>query len=328
MGTYSGGAGTELSPYQIGTQADLVELFGTSTDWDKYFIQTADIDLTSQSSWTPIGNSSTKFTGQYDGDTKTISNLAFISSGDFYGFFGYIGGATMKNIVVDDFQLSVGASSSSGAFIGVAETGTITNCAILNSTVTVSHTSNKDYVGVFIGNHTGTAITKSFAKDCVLDLDSVGAGSTKFGIFCGARNGGTFADCFSTGTITRDESTSEYIGGFSGSSYSTADRCFSIATFDGSEAVSTGGFSGKTGGTDSDCFFDSTVAGFTDTSTGVPKTTTEMKTQSTFTNYDFDDVWVMGDSGYPELQWYSSGGGGGIKSSITTRVYNSLGIGM
>ena len=31
-----------------------------------------------------------------------------------------------------------------------------------------------------------------------------------------------------------------------------------------------------------------------------------MKTQSTFTNWDFDDVWVMdteGD-GYPGLQWY------------------------
>jgi len=42
-GTYSGGSSTEANPYQIFTTDDLIELSNTSGDWDKHFIQTAEI---------------------------------------------------------------------------------------------------------------------------------------------------------------------------------------------------------------------------------------------------------------------------------------------
>ena len=106
-GTYSGGSGTSGDPYQISNTADLIELSKTSGDWSKYFIQTADIsfnadesqvdwdddgtatwDADDQLGFSPIGNSTTKFTGSYDGGGYTIDNL-FINrpSTENVGFF-------------------------------------------------------------------------------------------------------------------------------------------------------------------------------------------------------------------------------------------------
>ena len=44
-GTYGGGSGTELLPYQIGSLGNWQELMTTSGDWDKHFILTADVNL-------------------------------------------------------------------------------------------------------------------------------------------------------------------------------------------------------------------------------------------------------------------------------------------
>jgi len=79
------GDGTSGNPYQIATWQNLYWISLNSSSWDKYFEQTADIDLSAASpaistwdsnqGWTPIGNSTTKFTGNYDGDNQTISGL-------------------------------------------------------------------------------------------------------------------------------------------------------------------------------------------------------------------------------------------------------------
>ena len=75
------GSGTEGDPYQIDTLNNLYWITQNSGEWDAYYIQTANIDASSSSSWdsnagfTPIGNSSTQFTGSYDGDGYTIDSL-------------------------------------------------------------------------------------------------------------------------------------------------------------------------------------------------------------------------------------------------------------
>src|SRR4030042_1507990 len=78
---YSGGSGTADDPYQIATAADLIALGGTPGDYDKHFILTADIDLTTYCSdnaapaWRPVGTYDLAFTGVFDGASRTISNL-------------------------------------------------------------------------------------------------------------------------------------------------------------------------------------------------------------------------------------------------------------
>ena len=54
-------------------------------------------------------------------------------------------------------------------------------------------------------------------------------------------------------------------------------------------------------------FYDATTSGQSDTGKGTGKTTAEMKTEATFTNWDFDTIWDIDTSGtindaYPYLR--------------------------
>lgn len=63
MATYSGGAGTSASPYQIKTKEDLNTLAATSEDWTKYFILMKDVAFTAASTKT-IGNGGPQESGR------------------------------------------------------------------------------------------------------------------------------------------------------------------------------------------------------------------------------------------------------------------------
>ena len=99
--TAPSGSGTSENPYQIATLANLYWLSQNSTEWSKYYTQTANIDASATASWfsnagwLPIE----LFQGTYDGGGKTISGLT-ISRGatDYIGLFGKTNGATLKNI--------------------------------------------------------------------------------------------------------------------------------------------------------------------------------------------------------------------------------------
>lgn len=78
---------------------------GSGTDgWTLYahYRQTADIDLASVSNWTPIGTDAAPFTGSYDGNGFTISNLKINApTEDYQGLFGELSsGAVVKNVGV------------------------------------------------------------------------------------------------------------------------------------------------------------------------------------------------------------------------------------
>jgi hypothetical protein len=82
---YSGGKGTLDDPYRIATVDNLLYLLATSTDWDKSFILTADIDLTGNTfEKAPIAPDTddatdefqgTSFSGTFDGNGHAIRNL-------------------------------------------------------------------------------------------------------------------------------------------------------------------------------------------------------------------------------------------------------------
>ena len=120
---YSGGDGTSGNPFQIGSKADLltfmndVSLPGRSA----HYILTVDIDLTGES-WTPIGTMTTPFTGSFDGNSHTISNLTLayttLLDTEAVGMFGVCENCSISdlnlstvtfNIFSDDATLMVGA---------------------------------------------------------------------------------------------------------------------------------------------------------------------------------------------------------------------------
>ena len=108
---------------------------GTFTSADKAVL-TADIDCSSITDWTPIGNggmstwthnslttTGASFSGTFDGQGHSITNLAmnFSSSGSYaaYGFFGVIeDGATVKNLTFAS-TCSMNVAASYGSSFGV-----------------------------------------------------------------------------------------------------------------------------------------------------------------------------------------------------------------
>lgn len=109
-GQYSGGIGTQFSPYQISSVADWMELTmpTSSSDWDEYFILTQDIDfegaaiipIASDMDLSTDGFQETAFTGVIDGGGHLLQNFWIGQPDrDYVGLFGYIGdGAEIKNM--------------------------------------------------------------------------------------------------------------------------------------------------------------------------------------------------------------------------------------
>jgi len=354
-GTYSGGAGTSGDPYKIATTADLIELSKTSTDWasGKYFIQTAYIsfddneqlvdwdndgtanwDTEDQLGFSPIGFS-TNFSGNYDGQSYTITNL-FInrSASSLIGLFGFIKGATISNIGL--LNVNITGQSYAGGLAGRSETtgSTINNC-FTTGTVTAS----SDYIGGLIGYSAYTNITNSYSTCNVSGNLCVGGfagnnvtstasikysystgsvtGNTAVGGFVGGNSTfSTVSNCYSLGNVTRSSGTDVNIGGFVGDNYyGSITNGFSIGkVIYGSTTQTNKGFVGSlNAGTTTNCFWDTDVSGSsTSEGTATGKTTSQMKTEATFTgaSWDFgsdETDWVMSSNitfiKYPTLRW-------------------------
>jgi hypothetical protein len=353
VNTYSGGTGTPNDPYQIATVGNLLHMSATPADWDKHFIVTADIDLTGLTfTQAPIAPDTdnfnlefqgTQFTGVFDGNDHTISNLTIAASTkDFVGLFGYVGYVgQIFNLGIENVTMTgdeyvgglVGRNEGSltfcsatgsvtiegsavryvGGLVGYNNSGTLTSCSASGS---VSRVSDYSYaVGGLVGGNDGT-LTSCYATG------SVTAGGYYAGGLVGRNYRGTLTSCYATGAVIGYD----YVGGLVGYNYGTLTSCYAIGSVTCYFYV--GGLVGyNDGGTINASFWDTQTSGQETSYGGEGKTTAEMMTQSTFTaaGWDFDPaaidgnpaVWKMTSEGsaYPTLAWqpdvntYSGGDG-------------------
>ena len=96
-----------------------------------------DIDMSGQA-WTPIGNASTNmtpaYTGTFDGAGHTIRNLSTTS--DYAGLFGGIRGGSVKNLTLENPQIS-GSQDAGGIVATISyNSNTIENCHVEGGSVT------------------------------------------------------------------------------------------------------------------------------------------------------------------------------------------------
>ena len=92
---YSGGTGEPNDPYLISAAADINEIGTHTEDWDDCFLLIADINLIdyNETNFNIIGNTSTSFSGMFDGNSHIISNFTHTSTDtDYIGLFGCVGG--------------------------------------------------------------------------------------------------------------------------------------------------------------------------------------------------------------------------------------------
>lgn len=148
------GTGTLTDPYQICTSEQLASLSSNANSnvWNKYFKLMNNLDMTA-SNVNPIGNSDSAFSGYFDGNNKTISavtinNTSLANS----GFFGVLQNATVKNLILSNFNItnSTVLANNTGLLVGKAmDSNVIEN-------VTISGAVSGSTVGGIIGFHTGT----------------------------------------------------------------------------------------------------------------------------------------------------------------------------
>lgn len=174
---------------------------------------TADIDL-ADSAWTPIGTSSTQYSGSFDGEGHTISGLSISSAENNVGLFGYIGAdGSVLNLNIMGSVASTGSSANTGAVAGYNE-GNIENCS---SSAAVS---GKYRTGGIAGYNSGT-ISK-----CI-NNGEIGNGSTACSSIGGIagynKTPGSIVLSVNTGTVTNSGSY-KYTGGIAGTMDGTGSK--------------------------------------------------------------------------------------------------------
>jgi len=267
LAQYSGGSGTYTNPYQIANVSDWQTLIKTSADWNKKFIMTANLDLKGISI-IPIGNSSKKFNGFFDGKGHIIRNADVnMPDNNCIGLFGNVeNDAQIRNLGVEN--ITVTGRDFVGGLVGWNE-GSITAC------YTNGSVDGDRVVGGLVGLSEVSSITDSYAMVGVKGIDDVGG-------LVGSSFYSSITACYATGLVS----------GF---------NVHGLIGWGFRDSISA-------------CFWDVETTGQTISYGGTGKTTTEMKTLSTFTSegWDFvgetangtDDIWsICEGTNYPRLTW-------------------------
>ena len=201
------------------------------------------------------------YTGLFDGNGKTITNMTIYSTTGHQGMFRYIGeggiveSLTLKNVSILSENVYIGA-------IAGENKGTIENCSISGNI------KGERYVGGICGNNTDTGtITACGSAGSVEgyqeenDDGSDNAPSYVGGI-CGY-NYGEITECYSFSSVEGGvEGMESCVSGICGvNSEGTISGCFFIGTVSGKGSL-VGGICGENiGGTITDCYSTGSVKG-------------------------------------------------------------------
>jgi len=308
-GIYSGGDGTQTNPYQISNLNDLIELSETVSDYNSYFIQTADIDASATlamndgKGFIPIGRLGLAlFAGVYDGNGKTINNLTIKRpTEDFIGLFGYTNQSTLRNIQLKN--ASIQGNNYVGALAGILWNGTYVFRSFSHGIIKGMHN-----VGGLIGD------IEPPENNFIINRveESISAGTVIGRAFCGGLTGynnGKIKNCYSITTVHLiDEFNGGGLVGENGETGSV-EKSHAVSFVKG--VGLTGGLIGYNhqdpGSSITLSYWDKDQTGLTTSYGGVGQATQSMTVKSTFYNWDFNNVWEISDcQRFPILQWQTN----------------------
>ena len=267
-------SGEQLQWNTISTKEELLALANVkdAETLSKNYKLTADLDLSGET-FPGIGTAEHPFTGRFDGQNKTISNVT-VSGADKVGvgFFGVIKGAKIQNLNLKN--VSITGVEKVGGLVGYAQAALdkndlSKNIANLIGGCTVSGTvKGETRTGGLVGLNEGKAdadtlfsiastIDKSSADVTVTGKDMTGGlvgentgtitksaatgavtGTNSTGGFAGSSSGDIY-DSHAKGAVTG----SNHTGGFAGSSTGTVKNCYSLGAVTGTDY--TGAFAGS-----------------------------------------------------------------------------------
>ena len=175
---------------------------------------TANIDLTSVESWTPIGSLKQPFTGSFDGDGHSITGMSITFDSDdksigapYLGLFGYVKGTADKKAEIKNLTLTGklnitenyrNSYAYSGGLVGAAEYVSFTDVTT-DVTVTAKQ-GTAPYPWSYVGGFAGTVKNADFLR-CVNNGSVTSDGDYVSG-FVPKSETTTYTACANNGAIT------------------------------------------------------------------------------------------------------------------------------
>ena len=314
------------------------------TDMNGSYKLSGDITVTE-----PLGSSSNKFNGAFDGDGHTVT-INVTKNDSNVGMFAYLDtNAVVKNFVVNTAtvtntngtgtgaiagtskgtisdirvkEIAVTGMEKTGGLVGVLESGaTLTRCCIDSGTVKKGNTSDSPFGGL-VGENSGTVSLSSAG----VTMDHSGArsyGSYDYNGGIVGRNeayNAIITDCYFNGSFLEGSTTSYRIGGICGDNYSgKVINCY----FSGSLVSKANTQNAISNSSATNCYYlDTSFTSYT--SNGTKKTAEEFASLAATLGTEWED----GSAGFPVLSWqtwlYSNTA---VKYKVETYLENLAGDG-
>lgn len=224
------GKGTQALPYQISSIQDLQSMqqlvakdyqpLGSAKAFSNawYSLQN-DIDA-SGAVLSPIGTAHSNFTGHFNGNNHTISNLSATS-----GLFGYVShDAVVSNLTVNEAAIDANGQSAAGVICAHAVRSTIDHCRILGQVTFTNLPTSASYIGGIVGSMVAETTSQGIIQNCHCGASIAIANaheSTRLGGIAGHLLNSLLRNCYTRlNTTTSDNNvlsaTGAFIGGIVG----------------------------------------------------------------------------------------------------------------
>ena len=312
------------------------------TDMNGSYRLSGDITVTE-----PLGSSSNKFNGTFDGDGHTVT-INITKNDSNVGMFAYLDtNAVVKNFVVNTAtvtntngtgtgaiagtskgtisdirvkEIAVTGMEKTGGLVGVLESGaTLTRCCIDSGTVKKGETSDSPFGGL-VGENSGTV---SFSSASVtMDHSNARSNYDYTGGIVGKNTYyGTITDCYFNGTLTDGSNKSYKIGGICGDASGTIKNCY----FSGTMTTTASTKNPITNTSATNCYYlDTSFTDYVSSSYATKKTAEEFASLAATLGTEWED----GTAGFPVLSWqtwlYSNTA---VKYKVETYLENLAGDG-
>jgi len=225
--------------------------------------------------------------------------------GSSYDVGGLIGHNHNTGVIKNSYSKgSVSGLGSVGGLAGYSE-GLINKSYSTGSVSGGSRDYNSLYFGGLVGRNNGT-VSSSYSTG------SVSASANDEGFFGGLIGVndklGAVLNCYSTGSVSGYADYDSYNSGLIAWNLGTITTCYSTGKISGTTYYSSylhnRGLVATNSGIVDRSYWDKETSGQTSSSGGTGKTTAEMKKKSTYSEWDFDNVWgIVENSTYPYLRW-------------------------
>lgn len=332
------------SPYTIIRDVNALQAMNNSLNG--HYALGSDIDASATSAWnsgagfSPIGNSSTPFSGNFDGLSHIISGLIINRpTTDYVGLFGLTQGAISKiglsgsSIIGQNFVGGLVGSNSGGLISNSYNSGVVSGNDIVGGLVgfnggafddgiiSNSYSSgmvsgNASYIGGLVGlngnsNSWGNSlISKSYSSCTVSGYSNVGGlvGRNLESTLHFFEGYSIISDSYSSGAVSGNHD----VGGVVG--FNIEGSIFGVYSSSVVSGLSiTGGLAGRSSTSLSGSYWDTETSGQSasasgfSSGTGTGLTTAQMKTMASFSGWDFTNIWnIVEGVSPPTLRAFST----------------------